>query len=88
MRFSEFSGKEIINLDNGERVGIVAQSDLVIDPENGEIESIVLPATSFLRLGKKRDEIVIPWNTIRKIGPEMIIIELRRKGTVTQQELE
>lgn len=78
MRFSEFSGKEIIDLENGERLGVVGHSDLIIDPETGEIESILLPGSSFLGLGKKREDVVIPWKAIRKIGPEMIIVEIRR----------
>ncbi|MBO8170963.1 MAG: YlmC/YmxH family sporulation protein [Bacillaceae bacterium] len=80
MRFSEFSGKEIVNLDNGERVGVVSQSDLEVHPESGEIESIILPGTGFLGLGRKRDDVVIPWKAIRKIGPEMIIVELKQRG--------
>jgi YlmC/YmxH family sporulation protein len=79
MRFSEFGGKEIIDLNNGERLGVVGNSDLVIDPETGDILSIILPASSFLSFGKKREEIVIPWKAIRKIGPEMIIVEIERK---------
>lgn len=80
MRFSEFSGKEIIDLDNGERMGVLGQSDLIIDPESGEIESILLPGTSFLGFGKKRNEVMIPWSAIRKIGPDMIIVELKERG--------
>ncbi|HJV46689.1 MAG TPA: YlmC/YmxH family sporulation protein [Bacillota bacterium] len=83
MRFSEICEKEIIDLDNGERMGVLGQSDLIIHPETGEIESIVLPATSFLRLGKRRDEVVIPWKSIRKIGPDMIIVEWKERGRAT-----
>ena len=81
MRFSEFSGKEIIDLDNGERMGMLGQSDLVIHPESGQIESIVLSSSSFWGLGRKKQDVIIPWNSIRKIGPEMIIVELRERGS-------
>jgi YlmC/YmxH family sporulation protein len=80
MRFSDFSGKEMIDLDNGEKMGVLGHSDLEIDPETGQIHSIILPATSLFGLGKKRGEIVIPWQAIRKVGPEMIIVEVREKG--------
>ncbi len=79
MRFSEFNGKEIIDLDNGERIGIIGHTDLVINPETGEIDSIILPKTALFRLGKNKEEIYISWKAIRKIGPEMIIVERREQ---------
>ncbi|GAB7388272.1 YlmC/YmxH family sporulation protein [Bacillaceae bacterium] len=80
MRFSQLSGKEIVNLDSGERLGVLGQSDLVIDPETGAIDAIVLPAVSFFAFGKKKNDVVIPWQAIRKIGSEMIIVELGQKA--------
>ncbi|MEX2105021.1 MAG: YlmC/YmxH family sporulation protein [Bacilli bacterium] len=79
MRFSEFSGKEIIDLNDGERIGIVGQTDLIVNPDSGHIDSMVLPASAkMLGFGKTRDEVIIPWTSIRKIGPEMIIIERKQ----------
>jgi YlmC/YmxH family sporulation protein len=84
MRLSQLSGKEIIDIENGERMGMVGQADLLINENTGTIESMILPSSSFLGMGKKRDEIVIPWQSIRKIGPEMLIIELRQRGRVRE----
>ena len=84
MKLSQMSGKEIIDLEHGERLGMVGQSDLVINEHTGAIESIILPSTSFLGMKKKKEAIVIPWNSIRKIGPEMIIIELRQRERITE----
>jgi YlmC/YmxH family sporulation protein len=74
MRLSEFSGKEIIGLDTGARMGIIGQSDLEINTATGEITAIILPGTSFFGLGKRKEDVVIPWNSIVKIGPDMIIV--------------
>ncbi|EGL81932.1 sporulation protein, YlmC/YmxH family [Caldalkalibacillus thermarum TA2.A1] len=82
MRLSELNSKEIIDVDNGERLGMVGQTDLVICETTGSIESLLLPSASFLGLGKKRTELVIPWRAVRKIGPEMMIVELRERGRV------
>ena len=79
MRLSELGGKEIIGLDNGERLGVISDSDLVINPESGQIESIILPRGSFWGLGKKREDLVIPWQAIVKIGPDMVIIQLNQQ---------
>lgn len=84
MRLSQLSGKEIIDLENGERMGMVGQADLIINELSGVIESMILPASSFLGMGKKREEVLIPWQSIRKIGPEMMIIELRQRGRVRE----
>jgi YlmC/YmxH family sporulation protein len=86
MRLSQLSGKEIIDLENGERMGMVGQTDLLINELTGTIESMVLPASTFLGMGKKREEIVIPWHSIRKIGPEMMIIEMRQRGRVRERD--
>jgi len=75
MRLSELSGKEIISLDTGERMGIVGHSDLEINAVTGEITAIILPGTSFFGWGKRREEMVIPWSSIVKIGPDMMIVE-------------
>jgi YlmC/YmxH family sporulation protein len=80
MRYSEFSGKEMIDLDNGERMGLLGQSDLIIHPETGQIDSIILPGTSLFGWGRKKNDVIIPWNAIRKVGPDMIIVELRERG--------
>lgn len=77
MRLSEFSGKEIIDLNNGERMGIVGQSDLIISMDTGEIQSIIIPNRGFFGGKKKKYEIVIPWKAVRKIGPDMIIVETK-----------
>ncbi|WCK52843.1 YlmC/YmxH family sporulation protein [Aneurinibacillus sp. Ricciae_BoGa-3] len=82
MRFSEFGGKEIIDLNNGERIGNVGQTDMVIDSDSGEIQAIVLPTGSLLGLGRKKEEVIVPWESIRKIGSEMIIIETTQKTKV------
>lgn len=74
MRLSDLSGKEIIGFDNGERMGVVGQSDLEINPVTGEINAIILPGASFLGLGKRKEDVIIPWKSILKIGPDMIIV--------------
>lgn len=81
MRLSEFSGKEIIGLDNGERLGVIGDSDLEIDPATGEIASIILPGTTFFGFGKRREDVVIRWDSIIKIGPDMIIVQLHKENT-------
>ncbi|MGN7470177.1 YlmC/YmxH family sporulation protein [Brevibacillus sp. SAFN-007a] len=86
MRLSELGGKEIIGLDNGEKMGVISDTDLVIHPENGVIQSIILPGGSFFGFGKKREDLVIPWSSIVKIGPDMVIISLAQVETQATQK--
>lgn len=80
MRLSEFSGKEIIGLDTGEKMGVIGHSDLEIDTATGEITAIILPGSTFFGFGKRKEDVVIPWNAIVKIGPDMIIVGGSKEG--------
>ena len=74
---SELGGKEIINLNNGQRLGIIADSDIVVDKKTGKILTLLVPERKLqLKLFGDNSTIEIPWNTIRKIGNDMIIVEL------------
>ena len=43
MRLNELIGKEMVNIYDGMRMGIVADSDMLVDQETGQIVSIILP---------------------------------------------
>lgn len=77
MRLSELVGKEIINLNDGMRMGTVGDSDLIIDAESGEIHSIILPSRqNFINLWTERSKIIVPWEAVRKIGREVIVVDI------------
>ncbi len=77
VRLSKLAGKEIINMHDGGRLGVVAETDLVAHPESGELESIVVPNRgNFFSLFKDEKYLVIPWQSIKKIGSEVIIVDL------------
>lgn len=79
MRLSELGGKEIVNLNDGGRLGIIADSDLVIDEKSGKILALLVPdRRSQIKIFgfNDRNGVEIPWSSIRKIGNDMIIIEL------------
>lgn len=78
MRLSEFIGKKIINLSDGDILGTVGDSDLMINAEDGTIQSLLIPYRGGNRLltrGEKK-EIAIPWESIRKIGAEVLVVEI------------
>ena len=76
MRLFELGQKEIVNLNNGGRLGLIADSDFLIDEETGKIISLLVPEKrlGFSFLGLDTNGTEIPRNTMRKIGLDMVII--------------
>lgn len=74
-RTSDFRQKEVINISDGKRLGFVC--DVEIDLKSGRLESIVIPGGSrlFGILGKD-SEYIIPWERIKKIGEDIILVEI------------
>lgn len=78
MRLSELGDKEIVNLNNGGRLGLLNDADIIFDEDTGKIMSLIAPERklSFKLLGIESNGMEIPWSAIRKIGYDMIIVEL------------
>jgi len=80
MRWSELAEKEMIDLVNGERLGLMGQADLLVDPRTGKVKSLILSTGGSL-FRKKREELTLDWGMIRKVGPEMVIVALGKTGS-------
>ena len=77
MRLSDMTGKEVINIGDGARLGIIEECDLNFDVRTGRIDSIVLPGRGgLLQLFSEYKGCIIPWTKIRRIGDEVIITDL------------
>ena len=77
LRLSDLEGKEVINLVDGMRLGMIGEADMVIDIHTGEIQSIILPRRSTVfSLWTDRQHMIIPCEAVKKIGSEVIIVEL------------
>lgn len=76
MRFSKLGGKEIVSLPDCEKLGYLGDCDLVLDGETGKIKSLIVPENKgSLAFFIDRRYIEIPWERIKKIGNDMIIID-------------
>ena len=80
MRLSKLGGKEIVNLNDGGRLGVINNSDLIIDIESGKIVSFLVPDKNQFKIFGEKDEIKIPWESVKKIGEDMMIIEFNNKN--------
>jgi YlmC/YmxH family sporulation protein len=43
LRLSELSGKEIVDINKAVRLGVLGQTDLEINEQNGQIEAMLIP---------------------------------------------
>jgi YlmC/YmxH family sporulation protein len=86
MRLSELSGKEIVDVKRAERLGVLGQTDLEIN-ESGQITALIIPSVKWFGLKKNGNEIRVPWKHIKKIGTDMIIIDIPDGQSGSGQEL-
>lgn len=74
VKISELKQREVININDGRRLGIVY--DVEIDMEKGKIDAIVIPGTGrVMGLFSKESDIVVNWENIKKIGTDVILID-------------
>lgn len=75
MTFGELKQKDVINVCDGRRLG--KPIDLALN-ESACVEALVVPAPggplSFFR--PDREGLSIPWERIRRIGDDVILVEL------------
>ena len=68
-----FKQKEVINIRDGRRMGFV--QDVEADFDNGAITAIIVQGTGkFFNMGNKND-VVIPWDCIKRIGEDTILVD-------------
>ena len=74
MRFAQLQCKEVICVATGQRLGFI--SDVVVEVPCGEVKSIVVPCTcKGLGLVGKREDYIIPWSSIVRIGPDIVLVD-------------
>jgi YlmC/YmxH family sporulation protein len=77
MRLSDLTGKEVINLGDGGRLGYIEECDLVFEGQSGRINALIVPRRGwFSSLMSDHRSTSIPWNSIKRIGDEVIIVDL------------
>lgn len=75
-RFCELKQKEVINVCDGCRLGYM--TDLEFDVHTGKICTLILPAEGgkMWNLFGGGREYCIPWKCIKKIGDDIILIDV------------
>ena len=74
-RVTDLRCKEVLNVTDGLRLGFVSDVEILL-PE-GKVLALVVPGPCrFFGLFGRKDDFVIPWNCIRRIGSDIILVEL------------
>lgn len=73
MRLSELQTKKIINVTNGRILGMIID---VIVSNDGKIKSLVLEDRKSRKF--TREEFIVSWNQITKIGDDIILVDTNR----------
>jgi len=82
IKFTDLQCKEVICVSTGQRLGFV--SDIQVEIPDGNVCAIVVPCPSrLLSLSGRHDDYIIPWNAIKKIGPDIVLVDVRPESCRT-----
>ena len=76
LRFTQLQCKEVICVTDGRRLGFI--SDVLVEVPEGQICAIIVPGPCrILGVAGRKDDYVIPWNCIKRIGPDIVLVETK-----------
>ncbi len=80
--FSELRCKEVVNACDGRKLGKII--DIVFAGDTGKIKGIVTP---YLKRGLfgKGQEVFIPWHCVKKLGEDVIIVDINGADQLDRQ---
>ena len=75
MRLSELQKKDIVNIKDGKKIGKII--DVYFDETSGYMIKFIIEKTNFVKsLFSNTDEIVIKFSQIKKMGEDVILIDI------------
>lgn len=76
VKFTDLHCKEVICLSDGRRLGFIA--DAQVDLPGGCITAIIVPGPCrFFGLWGRKDDYVIPWHCICRMGPDIVLVDIK-----------
>lgn len=77
MRLTELQNKDIVDIETGKVIGDIIDVSFEND---GSLSSLIVEKKKFLiSMFSSKDEIEVKWNQVKKIGEDVILIELKEK---------
>lgn len=81
MRLSDMTGKEVINLHDGTRMGVFGEADLLLEVETGRIRQLYLPEGG---LRRNRSGRAVNWADIVRVGPDLVVVNAEAEPRANQ----
>ena len=76
VKFTDLHCKEVICVADGRRLGYVG--DVRIELPEGTVAAILVPGPCrCMGLIASREDFVIPWHCIRRIGPDIVLVDVK-----------
>ncbi len=76
VRFTQLQCKEVVCINDGRRLGYI--TDVQVEVPEGRVLAIVVPGPCrFLGLWGRREDYLIPWRCICRIGPEIVLVDAK-----------
>ena len=73
-KFTQLQCKEVICVSDGRRLGFI--EDVEVELPEGKVCALIVPGPcKLLGLGASRHDFCIPWSCIRKIGPDIVLVD-------------
>ncbi len=83
-RVSDLRYKDIINALDGKRLGYIR--DVELDLLSGKIRAIIVPGeTRFWGFFARNDDLIIPWDSIKRIGLDVVLVEVEHLDTIKRR---
>ena len=73
-KISQLQCKEVVCVESGQRLGFIEDVEVEL-PEGRVCALMVSGPGSFLGLGASKCTYCIPWNCIRRVGPDIVLVD-------------
>ena len=85
VRIYDMKQKEVINSNDGIRLGFI--SDIEVDLDQGKLLKVIVPgpAKLFGMFGREK-EYQIPWERIKKIGEDIILVDINVEKSLVDSD--
>ena len=74
VKFTQLQCKEVICVSDGRRLGFI--EDVEVEAPEGHVTALIVPGPCrHLGLWGPRDNFCIPWSCVRRIGPDIVLVD-------------
>ena len=75
-KFTDLQCKEVICVSNGQRLGFI--TDVLVELPEGKVCAVVVPGPyRLMGLAGHKDDFIIPWSCIQRIGPDIVLVDTK-----------